>query len=92
MCRMLAYSSDGPRDLAPYLAHLARLSVHGKLEDRWEKRPGGNHPDGWGIAFRRDAETFLFRSGSPASTDPYLAGFEGVTDSFLGHARYADNT
>ena len=92
MCRMLAYSSDGPRDLAPYLAHLARLSVHGKLEDRWEKRPGGNHPDGWGIAFRRDGETFLFRSGSPASTDPYLAGFEGVSDCFLGHARYADNT
>jgi predicted glutamine amidotransferase len=92
MCRMLAYSSNAPRDLAPYLAHLARLSVHGKLEERWEKRPGGNHPDGWGIAFSRDEETCLFRGGSPASTDPSLAGVRGVTDCFIGHVRYADNT
>jgi len=92
MCRMLAFSSDWPRDLAPYLAHLARLSVHGKLVDRWEKRPGGNHPDGWGIAYHREGETSLFRSGMPASTDPSLAGVQGVTDCFLGHARYADNT
>ncbi len=92
MCRMLAFASEEPRDLTPYLAHLARLSAHGNLVERWEKHPGGNHPDGWGIAFRRDEETFLFRSGSPASTDPSLAGFHGVTDCFLGHARYADNT
>lgn len=92
MCRMLAFSSDSPLDLAPYLAQLARLSVHGKLVDRWEKRPGGNHPDGWGIAYRRGGETSLFRGGLPASTDPSLAGCQGVTDCFLGHARYADNT
>ncbi|MGB3399104.1 MAG: class II glutamine amidotransferase, partial [Candidatus Deferrimicrobiaceae bacterium] len=92
MCRMLAFSSDGSRDLAPYLAHLARLSAHGNLVDRWEKRPGGNHPDGWGIAFHREGETSLLRSGMPAATDPSLAGFQGVTDCFLGHARYASNT
>ncbi|MDH3237934.1 MAG: class II glutamine amidotransferase [Deltaproteobacteria bacterium] len=92
MCRMLAFASEDPRDLAPYLAHLARLSAHGNLVDRWEKRPGGNHPDGWGIAFHREGETSLFRSGMPASTDPSLAGFQGVTDCFLGHARYASNT
>jgi len=92
MCRMLAFASEEPRDLAPYLAHIARLSAHGKLVDRWEKRPGGNHPDGWGIAFRREGETCLLRSGMPASTDPSLAEVRGVTDCFLGHARYANNT
>lgn len=92
MCRMLAFSSDGPRDLAPYLAHLARFSAHGNLVDRWERRPGGNHPDGWGIAYREKGETCLFRSGKPASTDPSLAAFRGVSDRFIGHARYADDT
>ena len=92
MCRMIALASDDPRDMAPYLAHLARLSAHGNLVDRWEKRPGGNHPDGWGIAFRQKGETHLIRSGEPAATDPTLPGIRGSTDRFLGHARYADNT
>jgi len=91
MCRMLAFASEEPRDLAPYLAHLARLSAHGNLVERWEKRPGGNHPDGWGIAFRQEGETRLIRSGEPAATDPSLAGIQGSTDCFLGHARYASN-
>lgn len=92
MCRMLAFVSDESRDVAPYLAHLARLSAHGNLVDRWEKRPGGNHPDGWGIVFRQQGETRLVRSGNPAATDPALAGLRGWTDRFIGHARYADDT
>jgi predicted glutamine amidotransferase len=92
MCRMLAFASDEPRDVAPYLARLARLSAHGNLVDRWEKRPGGNHPDGWGIAFRQGGEIRLIRSGEPAATDPSLPGIRGSTDRFLGHARYADDT
>lgn len=92
MCRMLAFASEEPRDLTPYLAHLARLSAHGNLVERWEKRPGGNHPDGWGIAFRQGGETRLIRSGEPAASDPSLSGIRGSTDRFLGHARYADNT
>lgn len=92
MCRMLAFASDEPRDVAPYLAHLARLSAHGKLVERWEKHPGGNHPDGWGIVFRQKGETRLIRSGEPAASDPSLPGIRGSTDRFLGHARYADDT
>lgn len=92
MCRMLAFVSDEPLEMAPYLAHLARLSARGNLVDRWEKRPGGNHPDGWGIAFRRQGETVLVRSGRPAATDPALPGTRGTTDRFLGHARYASDT
>jgi len=92
MCRMLAFASDEPLDVAPYLAHLARLSAHGNLVDRWERRPGGNHPDGWGITFRRKGETRMLLSGEPASTDPSLAGIRGSADRFLGHVRYASNT
>jgi len=92
MCRMLAFASEEPRDVAPYLAHLASLSAHGNLVDRWEKRPGGNHPDGWGIALRQKGETRIVRSGEPAASDPSLSGIRGSTDRFLGHARYADNT
>lgn len=91
MCRMLAFASDKPRDAVPFLAHLARLSVHGNLVDRWEKRPGGNHPDGWGIAWRQAGETRLLRSGEPASADPSLPGVRASTDRFLGHVRYASN-
>ena len=87
MCRMRAFPSDNPRDIGPFLAHLARLSAHGNLVDRWERRPGGNHPDGWGIALRRKGDTRILRSGEPASTDPSLAGSRGTTDRFLGHVR-----
>jgi predicted glutamine amidotransferase len=92
MCRMLAFASLEPREIAPFLSHLARLSAHGNLVDRWERRPGGNHPDGWGIAFRRMGETRLFRSGEPASADPALGTTRGITDRFLGHVRYASDT
>ncbi len=92
MCRMLAFASDMPLDLAPYLVHLARLSAHGNLVDRWEKRPGGNHPDGWGIAWRRAGETVLLRSGKPAAEDPSLMAVRSSTDRFIGHVRYASNT
>lgn len=92
MCRMLAFASREPREIAPYLSQLARLSAHGNLVDRWERRPGGNHPDGWGIAFRRNGKTRLIRSGEPASTDPDLVTTRGSTDRFLGHVRYASDT
>ena len=92
MCRMLAFASREPREIAPFLPPLARLSAQGKLVDRWERRPGGNHPDGWGIAFRRKGETRLIRSGEPASTDPALGKIRGSTDRFLGHVRYASDT
>lgn len=92
MCRMLAFASDEPRDMEPYLGHLARLSARGNLVDRWEKRPGGNHPDGWGVAFRRGGEILLDRSGKPAAEDPSLLRIRGSADRFLGHARYASDT
>lgn len=93
MCRMLAFVSDEPRDVAEYIGHLARLSAQGHLVDRWEKRPGGNHPDGWGV-FLCDpgGETRLVRSGEPAAADPALTGIRGRADRFIGHARYADDT
>jgi predicted glutamine amidotransferase len=89
---MLAFASNERRDVAPFLSHLARFAAHGHLVDRWEKRPGGNHPDGWGIAFRQKGDTRLVRSGESASADPSLDAVEGSTDRFLGHVRYADNT
>src|SRR4030066_927133 len=92
MCRMLAFASQEPREIAPFLSHLARLSAHGNLVDRWERRPGGNHPDGWGIAFRQKGETRRIRSGEPASTAPSLGTIQGSTDRFLGHVRYASAT
>ncbi len=92
MCRMLAFASDKRQDIAPFLSHLARFAAHGHLVDRWEKHPGGNHPDGWGIAFRQKGDTRLVRSRESASADPSLDAIEGGTDRFLGHVRYADNT
>jgi predicted glutamine amidotransferase len=89
---MLAFTSDERQDVAPYLSHLAKFAAHGHLVDRWERHPGGNHPDGWGIAYRRMGETRLLRSGEPASADPSLAGIGENTDRFIGHVRYADNT
>lgn len=92
MCRMLAVAAQSPVDVSPYLAHLERLSLHGNLLQRWEKRPGGNHPDGWGLAFRRGGETVRIRSGSPAAGDPRLAAVRASATRFLAHARYASNT
>src|SRR4030067_3084479 len=92
MCGMLAFACREPREIAPFLSHLARLSAQGKLVDGWGRRPGGNHPDGWGIAYQRKGETRRLRSGEPASTDPSLAGIRGSADRFLGHVRYASDT
>ncbi len=93
MCRMLAFVSNEPRDVAEYIGHLARLSARGNLVDRWEKRPGGNHPDGWGVFLREPGEgTRLVRSGKPAAGDAALRGIKAKADLFIGHARYADDT
>lgn len=92
MCRMLAFASDRPVDLAPFLAHLERFCLHGNLVDRWERRPGGNHPDGWGIVYRRNGETVRIRGGLPAAGDPRFRELSGSSDRFLGHVRYASET
>ena len=91
MCRMIAFASAEPRDVTPYLARLADLSRCGNLVDRWEKRPGGNHPDGWGMAYRQGEEIRVLRSGAPAGEDPLLAQVNVRTNRFIGHVRYASN-
>jgi len=91
MCRMLAFASAEPRDVAPYLAHLARFCESGNLVARWKKHPGGNHPDGWGIAYRQGDEIRTVRSGKPAAGDPLLAQVRARTDRFIGHVRFASN-
>ncbi len=91
MCRMIAFASDSPRDLAPLLEGLVRLSRDGRLVDGWERRPGGNHPDGWGIAYRGEEGMKVLRGGRPAGEDPALARLARCSDRFLGHVRYASN-
>ena len=91
MCRMIGFASSEPMDMKPYLAHLSDFSRSGNLVDRWERRPGGNHPNGWGIAWREDGESRLLRNGKPASADPMLRGAGGTTDRFIGHVRYASD-
>lgn len=91
MCRMIGFASAEPMDMMPYLARLSDFSRSGNLVDRWERRPGGNHPDGWGIAWRREGQIRLLRSGKPANADPMLPGAGGTTDRFIGHVRYASN-
>lgn len=92
MCRMLAFASDEPREIGPFIAHLANLSARGHLLERWERRPGGNHPDGWGVAYRQNGNFRLLRGGLPAAGDPSLSGIRGAADRFLGHVRYASDT
>jgi glutamine amidotransferase len=92
MCRMIAFASAEPVDAAPYLARLADFSRNGKLVDGWERRPGGNHPDGWGIAYLQESEIRVVRSGRAACVDPSLGGTRVLTDRFIGHVRYASNT
>lgn len=92
MCRMLAFASDTPVGLSGCLAHLARFSLHGNLVEGWERRPGGNHPDGWGIAYRQGQETVLVRSGLTAASDPRIRKLSASTNRFLGHVRYASDT
>lgn len=91
MCRMIAFSSNEPRDTAPYLAALGRFCASGNLVAGWERRPGGNHPDGWGAAWRAGDEMRMVKSGNPAASDPLLPDVRTVTDRFLGHVRYASN-
>ena len=91
MCRMIAFSSSEPRDVAPYLASLARFCESGNLVAGWEKRPGGNHPDGWGVAWRAGDEIRMVKSRNPAASDPLLSDTRAVTDRFIGHVRYASN-
>ena len=91
MCRMIAFSSTEPRNVGPYLASLARFCASGNLVTGWERRPGGNHPDGWGVAWRAGDEIRTVKSGNPAASDPLLSGMRAVTDRFIGHVRYASN-
>lgn len=92
MCRMIGFVAAEPMDVVPFLAGLSRFSRSGNLVDRWERRPGGNHPDGWGAAYRFEGDFRLRRSGKPANADPMLSEIEVATDRFIGHVRYASNT
>lgn len=92
MCRMIAFACAEPVEMGPYLARLSDLSRSGNLVDRWERRSGGNHPDGWGIAYRRDGRYRLLRSGKPANADTALSEISGTADRFIGHVRYASDT
>jgi predicted glutamine amidotransferase len=91
MCRMIAFASRDPVEVAPYLDALSWFCSSGNLVDRWEKHPGGNHPDGWGAAYRQDGEIRVVRSGKPAASDPLLSQLRVRTDRFLGHVRFASN-
>ncbi len=91
MCRMIAFTSTEPRDLAPFLARLATLSRSGRLVPGWETRPQGNHPDGWGVAYRRRGGMSVVRSGWPAAADPRLGEVAAKSTLFIGHVRYASN-
>jgi len=88
---MVGFASMEPRDVAPYLVSLARFCASGNLVADWERRPGGNHPNGWGAAWRVGDEMRMVKSGSPAASDPTLFGMRAVTDRFIGHVRYASN-
>jgi glutamine amidotransferase len=88
---LIGFASGEPRDVTPYLTSLARFCESGNLVAGWERRPGGNHPDGWGVAWRAGDEIRMVKSGSPAASDPLLFGMRAVTDRFIGHVRYASN-
>ncbi|GAB4373112.1 MAG: hypothetical protein Kow00128_22430 [Deltaproteobacteria bacterium] len=92
MCRMLAVAAARPVLLSPFLEHLRRFCLHGHLVERWERRPGGNHPDGWGVAYRQENKTVRIRGGLPAAKDPRLRRITASSDRFLGHVRYASET
>lgn len=91
MCRMIAWASNTPEDASTYLAHLARFCERGNLVAGWEKHAGGNHPDGWGVAWREGDEIRCVRSGKPAAADPLLSELRVRTDRFIGHVRFASD-
>jgi predicted glutamine amidotransferase len=88
---MIAFASRTPRETKPFLSHLARFSREGMLVERWTRHPGGNHPDGWGAAWRAGGRTNLVRGALPAWEDPRLAEAEAGTCRFVGHVRFASN-
>ncbi|MCR4310840.1 MAG: class II glutamine amidotransferase [Deltaproteobacteria bacterium] len=88
---MIGFASVEAQDVAPYLASLARFCESGNLVAGWEKRPGGNHPNGWGVAWRVGDEMRMVKSGKPAATDSLLSDVRARTDRFIGHVRYASN-
>jgi predicted glutamine amidotransferase len=88
---MVGFASAEARDIAPYLACLARFCSSGNLVAGWEKRPGGNHPNGWGVAWRAEGEIRTVKSGNPAAADPLLSDIRARTDRFIGHVRYASD-
>ncbi|MCL1926501.1 MAG: class II glutamine amidotransferase [Syntrophorhabdaceae bacterium] len=73
------------------MASLAWFCEHGNLVPGWEKREGGNHPDGWGVAWREEGEIRCARGGKPAASDPLLPKLRVRTDRFIGHVRRASN-
>jgi predicted glutamine amidotransferase len=91
MCRMIAYASAQPLDAAPFIGQLARFCECGNLVAGWKKHDGGNHPDGWGIAWRQGDEILCVRRGKPAASDPLLPSLRVRTGRFIGHVRFASN-
>jgi len=91
MCRLIAYASRVPVSADPFLARLAWFCEHGDLVEGWEKHEGGNHPDGWGAAWREKDEIRCVRSGKPAASDPLLPELRVQTDRFIGHVLFASN-
>ncbi len=91
MCRMIAFASTEPRDVAPFVARMAAFSRSGNLVPGWESRPEGNHPDGWGVAYCRGGSMTVVRSGNPAAADPLLGKIDAKSTRFIGHVRYASN-
>lgn len=94
MCRMIAFASAAPLPLAPLLERLSRLAAEGMLVERWERHPGGNHPDGWGVAILPPGKGAprVVRSGLPACADPSLSALAAESaERFVGHVRFASN-
>ena len=88
---MIAFSSNEPRDVAKYLASLARFCESGNLVAGWERRPGGEPSERLGGRLARGGRDPDGESGNPAASDPLLSGMRAVTDRFIGHVRYASN-
>lgn len=88
---MIGLCAAEPVELAAYTVHIARFSESGHLLERWQRRPEGNHPDGWGVAYLEGERLRLVRSGMPAHRDPALAGIRARADRFIAHVRFASD-